>query len=323
MSKLVKKWRYPRMLVFLAKESKKERKEVKQMKARNFKKEERKIERSTLVFSHPQRKARKNKGAIITSLFTTMVAIAAIIFVFILFNKNNKLNAELNKDYGNGQIVYILTQQELDELVAKKAAENPVEVIKEIEVEKLVEVPVEVEVIKEVPVEVEVEVIKEVEVPVETIVEKEVIKEVEVEKEIFVEVPVETIVEKEVIKEVEVPVEVPVYYVDGEKVNELAEQKAQELFEAYKQWWEEAHPEPATSTIRVLVTYKNSSKSNFYLELEGKAGQKLTWNMIQEALFNSEEFEGYKIERITNKNAVEYFDEEGYTSTRIIRIEMQ
>ena len=86
------------------------------------------------------------------------------------------------------------------------------EVIKEVPVEVIKEVPVEKEVIKEVikevPVEKEVEVVKEV--PVEVV--KEVIKEVPVEviKEVPVEVIKEVPVEKEVIKEVikEVPVEV-------------------------------------------------------------------------------------------------------------------
>ena len=69
--------------------------------------------------------------------------------------------------------------------VVEKIVKVPVEVVKEVPVEKIVE--------KEVRVEVPVEVIKEV--PVEKIVEKEVIKEV----------PVEKIVEKERIVEVESP----------------------------------------------------------------------------------------------------------------------
>ena len=88
--------------------------------------------------------------------------------------------------------------------------EVPVEIIKvqqvPVEVEKIVEIPkveyiteyVPVEVIKEVEVEKPIEVIKEVEVPVEKIVE--------VEKEVFVEVP--KIEYVEVIKEIEVPVEI-------------------------------------------------------------------------------------------------------------------
>ena len=106
----------------------------------------------------------------------------------------------------------------------KKHTLEPLEIIKEVEVEVIKEVPYDVEVIKEVkvPYEVEVikEVIKEVEriVEVEKIVEKpvEVIKEVDVpyevikEIEVIKEVPVDVIREVEVIKEVkvEVPYEV-------------------------------------------------------------------------------------------------------------------
>ena len=76
-------------------------------------------------------------------------------------------------------------QAEPEVKVVEKIVKVPVEVVKEVPVEKIVE--------REVRVEVPVEVIKEV--PVEKIVEKEVVKEV----------PVEKIVEKERIVEVESP----------------------------------------------------------------------------------------------------------------------
>ena len=90
-----------------------------------------------------------------------------------------------------------------------RTAEAPVEVREvEVPVEVVREVVVEKEVVREVPVEVVV--VREVEVPVEVVkevpVEVVVIKEVEVPVEVVKEVPVEVVVEKEVVKEV--PVEV-------------------------------------------------------------------------------------------------------------------
>ena len=90
-------------------------------------------------------------------------------------------------------------EQEPEVKVVEKIVKVPVEVIKEVPVEKIVEK----EVVKEVPVEkiVEKEVVKEV--PVEKVVEREV--RVEVPVEVIKEVPVEKIVEKERIVEVESP----------------------------------------------------------------------------------------------------------------------
>jgi len=92
-----------------------------------------------------------------------------------------------------------------DEAIEKMGGVSEIQVEKEVIVEKRVEVPVEV--------------IKEV------IIEKEIIKEVPVEKiiEVTKEVPVEKVVIQEVIKEVPVDrvVEKEVYITDDEQVNQL------------------------------------------------------------------------------------------------------
>ena len=159
MARLVKKWRYPRTLVYLEKKEKgeKEMKKVTKNVAAPTQKRAKQNNKSNMVVNHintPRSKKasqkvikKTNKGAIIASLFSGLIAVAAIIFVFILFNKNNKLNTELDKyNYGGG-VVYVLTPEELEELVAQRAAENPVYVEKEVQVEVPVEVVKEVEVI--------------------------------------------------------------------------------------------------------------------------------------------------------------------------------
>lgn len=136
---------------------------------------------------------------------------------------------KLENTNGEKEVVEVIKEVE-------RIVEVPVDVVREVEVEKEVEKIVEV--IKEVPVDVvrEVEVVKEV--PVDRIVEVEkivevpveVIKEVEKEVEVIKEVPVDRIVEVERIvevpveveKEVERIVEVPVdRIVEVEKVVEI------------------------------------------------------------------------------------------------------
>ena len=369
---LIKKWKYPQLLVLTKGEAKKlhkknirkERKEKTIMKTRkqNNKKV---LEKQELVFSRPIKKEKKSNRGFWAFALSSITAIIAVIIVLLVFvNKSKDLEKTLN-DYQPKTIteyvevpvekivevekkvpvertIYIVDEETLARMAEEKAQKLLEQYKASLEPETItIEVEKEVEVIKEVPVEVikEIEVVKEVpvEVEVEKIVEKpvEVIKEVIVEKEVQVEVPVEVerIVEKpvEVIKEVEVvkevEVEKPVYYIDEEG----SEARAQELFEQYKQEWEATHApaeEPAAateeqhSTIRVLVQYKNSIQEKFYLEIEGKVGDELTWSTIKEALDNDERFDKnmYSIERIQNKNAVEVFTEEDFDSTRVIRL---
>jgi len=127
-----------------------------------------------------------------------------------------------------------------------KYVEVPVVEEKEVIKIEYIEVEKPVEIIKEVPVEKIVEVVKYVDVPVEIIkeviviqeVEKEAIKEVPVEiiKEkvlnIIQEVPVDKVVIKEVIKEV--PVEKVVYITDQEEMKSKIFQKEQEFEEQRK-----------------------------------------------------------------------------------------
>ena len=92
------------------------------------------------------------------------------------------------------------------EVVREVVKEVPVEVVKEV----VREVPVDREVVREVVKEVPVEVVREVQVPVE------VVREVEIVREVPVQVPVEFLrevvrevpVDREVVREVPVPVEV-------------------------------------------------------------------------------------------------------------------
>jgi hypothetical protein len=216
-----------------------------------------------------------------------------------------------------------------------KEVEVPVEVVKEVEVpvEVIKEVEVPVEVVKEV--EVPVEVVKEVEVPVEVV--KEVVDEEAVEalanekaevlynelRSSYVAQADSQLVEQTVNEKYE---ELKASYVaqaDATEVETLANERALVLLEEFKAQFiaeQEAALAAAVSTIRVYIY---GGKENFYLYITGQMYERLTYDKIYAALQADARFEGYKVNRIANKDAVEVFIGEDYTSTRTIRIELK
>ena len=242
-------------------------------------------------------------------------------------------------------VVCLLTIKRDVQVVEKEiTVEVPVETEPQIiEKEVLVEVPVETEVVKEV--EVPVEVIKEVEIPVEVIKEVEV--PVEVIKEVVDEEAVEALanekaetlynelrssyvaqadsqlVEQTVNEKYE---ELKASYVaqaDATEVETLANERALVLLEEFKAQFiaeKEAELAAAVSTIRVYIY---GGKETFYLYITGQMYERLTYDKIYAALQADARFEGYKVNRIANKDAVEVFIGEDYTSTRSIRIELK
>jgi len=113
---------------------------------------------------------------------------------------------------------------------------------------------------------------------------------------------------------------------DNEEVLRLAKEMANQMLEEYKIEYAEAQEAARVanlSTIYVHV-YGGSGESNsFYLAIEGSLYDRLTYAMIYEVLQADVRFEGYKVRSITNKDAVEVFVGENYTSTRAIRIELK
>lgn len=242
-------------------------------------------------------------------------------------------------------VVCLLTIKKDTQIIEKEVTvEVPVEAEPQIiEKEVLVEVPVETEVVKEV--EVPVEVIKEVEIPVEVVKEVEV--PVEVIKEVVDEEAVEALanekaetlynelrssyvaqadsqlVEQTVNEKYE---ELKASYVaqaDATEVETLANERALALLEEFKAQFiaeKEAELAAAVSTIRVYIY---GGKENFYLYITGQMYERLTYDKIYAALQEDARFEGYKVNRIANKDAVEVFVGEDYTSTRSIRIELK
>ena len=232
-------------------------------------------------------------------------------------------------------VVCLLTIKKDTQVIEKEiTVEVPVEAEPQIiEKEVLVEVPVETEVVKEV--EVPVEVIKEVEVPVEVV--KEVVDEEAVEalanekaevlynelRSSYVAQADSQLVEQTVNEKYE---ELKASYVaqaDATEVETLANEKALVLLEEFKAQFiaeKEAELAAAVSTIRVYIY---GGKDNFYLYITGQMYERLTYDKIYAALQADARFEGYKVNRIANKDAVEVFIGEDYTSTRTIRIELK
>ena len=232
-------------------------------------------------------------------------------------------------------VVCLLTIKRDTQVIEKEVTvEVPVEAEPQIiEKEVLVEVPVETEVVKEV--EVPVEIIKEVEVPVEVV--KEVVDEEAVEalanekaevlynelRSSYVAQADSQLVEQTVNEKYE---ELKASYVaqaDSTEVETLANERALALLEEFKAQFiaeKEAELAVAVSTIRVYIY---GGKENFYLCIEGQKYERLTYDKIYAALQADARFEGYKVNRIANKNAVEVFIGEDYTSTRSIRIELK
>ena len=232
-------------------------------------------------------------------------------------------------------VVCLLTIKKDTQVIEKEVTvEVPVETEPQIiEKEVLVEVPVETEVVKEV--EVPVEVIKEVEVPVEVV--KEVVDEEAVEalanekaevlynelRSSYVAQADSQLVEQTVNEKYE---ELKASYVaqaDATEVETLANEKALVLLEEFKAQFiaeKEAELAAAVSTIRVYIY---GGKETFYLYITGQMYERLTYDKIYAALQADARFEGYKVNRIANKDAVEVFIGEDYTSTRSIRIELK
>lgn len=172
----------------------------------------------------------------------------------------------------------------------------------------------------------------EVEKPVEKIVEKEVeVKVVDQEavnnlanekaNELFEDYKANYEPET-----VTVEVEKIIEVVDQEATQALATEMANQMFEEYKTEYTEAQEATRVanlSTIYVHV-YGGSGESNsFYLAINGSLYDRLTYAMIYEVLKTDARFEGYKVRSIANKDAVELFVGENYTSTRAIRIELK
>ena len=162
----------------------------------------------------------------------------------------------------------------------------------------------------------------EVEKPVEKIVEKKV--EVKVIDQEAVNEKAQQMFED--YKATYEPETVTVKVIDQEATQALATEKAQQMFEDYKAEYaevQEAARVANLSTIYVHV-YGGSGESNsFYLAINGSLYDRLNYDMIYEVLKADARFEGYKVRSISNKDAVELFIGEDYTSTRAIRIELK
>lgn len=228
-------------------------------------------------------------------------------------------------------VVCLLTIKGDTQVIEKEVAvEVPVEAEPQIiEKEILVEVPVETEVIKEV--EVPVEVIVEKEVPVE-VVDTEEVERLAQEKatEMYTELRAsyvaqadQELTEEKVNEMFEALKAEYVAEADATEVERLASERAMAMFEEYKAQFaaeQEAALAAAVSTIRVYIY---GGKETFYLYITGQMYERLTYDKIYAALQADARFEGYKVNRIANKDAVEVFIGEDYTSTRTIRIELK
>lgn len=223
-----------------------------------------------------------------------------------------------------------------------KANYKPETVTVEVPVEKIVEVEKIIE--KEIPVEKIVTETVTVEVPVEKVVEVEKVIEVvdqeatqalatEMAQQMFA-VLKENYVAQVDEEATEAAVEAKytelantyMAQADNEEVLRLATEMANQMLEEYKVEYIEAQEAARVanlSTIYVHV-YGGSGESNsFYLAINGSLYDRLTYAMIYEVLKADARFEGYKVRSIANKDAVELFVGENYTSTRAIRIELK
>ncbi len=221
-------------------------------------------------------------------------------------------------------VVFILTSTKtVDNTVTQVAAANPEPQIQIIEKEVPVEVPVEVE--KEVIVEVEKEVVVEV-VNTEEVERLAQEKATEMYTELratYVAQADQELTEERVNEMFEALKAEYVAEANATEVERLASERAMAMFEEYKAEFvaeQEAALAAAVSTIRIYIY---GGKENFYLYIEGQMYERLTYDKIYAALQADARFEGYKVNRITNKDAVEVFIGEDYTSTRTIRIELK
>lgn len=246
---------------------------------------------------------------------------------------NNLANEKANELFEDYKANY---EPETVEKIVTETVTVEVPVEKIVEVEKIIE--------KEIPVEKIVTETVTVEVPVEKVVEVEkIIKVVDQEatqalatemaqqmftvlKENYVAQADEEATEAAVEAKYTELANAYMAQADNEEVLRLATEMANQMLEEYKVEYAEAQEAARVanlSTIYVHV-YGGSGESNsFYLAIEGSLYDRLTYAMIYEVLQADVRFEGYKVRSITNKDAVEVFVGENYTSTRAIRIELK
>lgn len=116
---------------------------------------------------------------------------------------------------------------------------------------------------------------------------------------------------------------------DNAEVARLAELQAQQMFEEFKANYvaqikaeAEAEAEAArvanVSIVKVYVYYTNGD--HFYLPIQGSLYDRVEYSMIVSALEEGGYLNEYKIDRVLNRDAVEVFIGEDYTSTRQIRL---
>ena len=300
--------------------------------------------------------------------FSLLTVAIAVVIVAIIFT-HNKAEAAEPVTETKTEIQYVEVEKPVEKIVEKevkvvdqeavnnlanekanelfedyKANYEPETVTVEIPVEKIVEVEKIIE--KEIPVEVEKIVTKTVtvEVPVEKVVEVEKIVEVvdqeaseklakEMAQQMFA-VLKETYIAQADEEATKAAVEAKytelantyMAQADAEEVLRLATEKAQEMLEEYKVEYTEAQETARVNNVSSIFVhiYGGVNESNsFYIEVQGSLYDRLTYAKIYEVLQADARFEGYKVNRIANKDAVEVFVGEDYTSTRSIRIELK
>ncbi|MBO7212545.1 MAG: hypothetical protein J6V44_16305 [Methanobrevibacter sp.] len=116
---------------------------------------------------------------------------------------------------------------------------------------------------------------------------------------------------------------------DEAEVMEQATLLANKLFEDFKAEYTaavkaqaEAEAEAArvanVSIVKVYVYYTNGD--HFYLPIQGSLYDRVEYSMIVSALEEGGYLNEYKIDRVLNRDAVEVFVGEDYTSTRQVRL---
>ena len=108
---------------------------------------------------------------------------------------------------------------------------------------------------------------------------------------------------------------------DATEVEQLANEKALALMEEYKAQIIAEQEAARVATLSTISVYIYGAKE-FYLDIQGSLYDRLTYDVIYAALQADPRFEGCKVNRITNKDAVEVFVGEDFRSTRTIRIEL-
>lgn len=116
---------------------------------------------------------------------------------------------------------------------------------------------------------------------------------------------------------------------DEAEVMRQATLLASQLFEDFKAEYTaavkaqaEAEAEAArianVSTVKVYVYYTNGE--HFYLPIQGSLYNRVEYSMIVSALEEGGYLNEYKVDRVLNRDAVEVFIGEDYTSTRQVRL---